>query len=125
MRTLSDTEPLTEAQLDRDRQSGTWHVGCVASYHFIRNVRHTPEGIVGVEFLPNSMSKLTRRRFCEIALAAPVIGVRAFRASNVTPENLKRIEQVENSLVEFFNKLRDAEQFCRLKFVIRNGKPSR
>ena len=43
---------------------------------------------------------LTRRRFCEIALAAPAIAGKVIREPNVTSDNLRKIEQVENSLME-------------------------
>jgi len=46
------------------------------------------------------MTMLTRRRFCEIALAAPAIAGKVIREPNVTSDNLRKIEQVENSLME-------------------------
>lgn len=46
------------------------------------------------------MSMLTRRRFREIALAGPVIAGKVIRETNVTSDNLRKIEQVENSLME-------------------------
>ncbi len=46
------------------------------------------------------MSMLTRRRFCGIALAAPAIAEKVIREPNVTSDDLRKIEQVENSLME-------------------------
>lgn len=46
------------------------------------------------------MFVLTRRRFCEIALAAPAIGAKGLRKPIFNSDNLRKIGQVENSLME-------------------------
>ncbi len=44
---------------------------------------------------------ITRRRFCEMALAAPVFAMGQVRKGDVGPNNDTKIEQVENGLMEF------------------------
>lgn len=55
--------------------------------------------IPGIRCVPLFM--ITRRRFCEMALAAPVFAMGQVRKGDFGPNNDTKIEQVENGLMEF------------------------